>query len=295
LALVARLEERQDQSLLRRDENGVYHFPGTFRNAHDVAAVLERLGADPELAPLVEAEGAAIVNLFEATFSHHTFTGRSGTFFAYEGLGSIYWHMVSKLLLAAQENFWWARASGESPAVCRALADAYYDVRAGIGFNKEPADYGAFPTDPYSHTPKGQGAKQPGMTGQVKEEILTRLGELGVHVQAGAIRFDPALLRKAELLAEPSQFCYVGIDGRSQTIDLPAESLAFTLCQAPVIVMLGDSSAVEVFYAGGSSERILGHTLSPQVSSHLFQRDGIVACLQVTVCLPNPALSAQPS
>jgi hypothetical protein len=282
-ALVTRLEQRKDQTLLRRNENGVYHFPGSFRNAQDVAAALQRLSADPELAPLVEAEGAAIVSLFETTFSHHTFTGRSGTFFAYEGLGSIYWHMVSKLLLAAQENFWWAKAAGESPAVCRALAAAYYDVRAGIGFSKQPAIYGAFPTDPYSHTPKGQGAKQPGMTGQVKEEILTRLGELGVHVHAGTISFDPALLRKAELLAEPSQFSYLAIDGRSQTIDLPANSLAFTLCQVPIIVMLGDSSAVEVFYAGGSSERILGHVLSHQVSSHLFQRDGIVVCLRVAV------------
>jgi hypothetical protein len=87
----------------------------------------------------------------------------------------------------------------------------------------------------------------------------------------------------------------VGIDGRSQTIDLPAESLAFTLCQAPVVVTLGDSSAVEVFYAGGSSERILGLVLSQQVSGHLFRRDGIVVCLQVTVCLSNLALSAQPS
>ena len=32
--------------------------------------------------------------------------------------------------------------------------------------------------DPYSHTPGGAGAKQPGMTGQVKEEVITRLGEL---------------------------------------------------------------------------------------------------------------------
>ena len=45
-----------------------------------------------------------IISLFEKVFHHDTFTGRLGTFFAYEGLGSIYWHMVSKLLLAAQEN-----------------------------------------------------------------------------------------------------------------------------------------------------------------------------------------------
>ena len=42
--------------------------------------------------------------MFENVFHHNEFTGRSGTFFAYEGLGSIYWHMVSKLLLAVQET-----------------------------------------------------------------------------------------------------------------------------------------------------------------------------------------------
>jgi hypothetical protein len=59
-----------------------------------------------------------------------------------------------------------------------ALVDAYYDIRQGLGFKKPPAGFGAFATDPYSHTPAGRGSRQPGMTGQVKEEILTRLGEL---------------------------------------------------------------------------------------------------------------------
>ena len=28
----------------------------------------------------------------------------------------------------------------------------YYDIREGIGFNKTPEEYGAFPSDPYSGT-----------------------------------------------------------------------------------------------------------------------------------------------
>ena len=109
-------------------------------------------------------------SLFEDVFHHAEFTGRSGTFFAYEGLGSIYWHMVSKLLLAVQETI--IRTRGESST--SALMEKYADIRKGLSFNKTPDVYGAFPTDPYSHTPKGQGARQPGMTGMVKEEILTR-------------------------------------------------------------------------------------------------------------------------
>ena len=37
------------------------------------------------------------------------------------------------------------------------------------------------------------------MTGQVKEEILTRWGELGLRVRDGRVHFDPVLLDAAEL------------------------------------------------------------------------------------------------
>ena len=37
------------------------------------------------------------------------------------------------------------------------------------------------------------------MTGQVKEEILTRWGELGLRVHDGRVRFDPVLLDAEEI------------------------------------------------------------------------------------------------
>ena len=55
--------------------------------------------------------------------------------------------------------------------------------------HKSPELYGAFPTDPYSHTPAGKGAQQPGMTGQVKEDILSEVLEIGVFVKEGLIQF----------------------------------------------------------------------------------------------------------
>ena len=55
------------------------------------------------------------------------------------------------------------------------LGQLYYDIRGGLSAAKTPEEYGAFPYDPYSHTPDNSGAQQPGMTGQVKEEIITRL------------------------------------------------------------------------------------------------------------------------
>ncbi len=237
LPLVRQLDARGDRSVLLRDANGAYHFAGTFRNAQGVADALANLRRDPELTALVDSDGPRLLDLFEATFHHASFTGRSGTFFAFEGLGSIYWHMVAKLLLAVQENFWQAHDSGADATITAELAAAYYDIRAGIGFNKPPEVYGAFPTDPYSHTPKGQGAKQPGMTGQVKEEILTRFGELGVRVEKGGIVFEPVLLRAAELCSSEETFQYVDVAGAAQSLAIPAGALAFTLCQTPILLV----------------------------------------------------------
>ncbi|MCO5213233.1 MAG: hypothetical protein M9936_26325 [Caldilinea sp.] len=281
LPLVRRLVERNDRSLLVRDENGVYHFNGAFRNAQGVADALAQLRRDPELTALVDADTPRLLDLFEAIFHHASFTGRSGTFFAFEGLGSIYWHMVSKLLLAVQENFWQAHDGGADPAITAELAAAYYDIRAGIGFNKPPAVYGAFPTDPYSHTPKGQGAKQPGMTGQVKEEILTRFGELGVRVEEGAIVFEPALLRAQELFAEASTFDYVDVTGATQSLAMPAGALAFTLCQTPIVLVQGEQPAIEVAYADGRRERVAGNRLALETSRQIFARSATVKHVSV--------------
>ena len=121
----------------------------------------------------------------------------SGTMFAFEGLGCIYWHMVAKLLLAVQERVF--EAADRAAPELAALKSHYRKVRDGLGYRKDAAAYGAFPADPYSHTPGEGGAQQPGMTGQVKEEILTRWGELGLRVLAGRVQIDPVLLDEAEL------------------------------------------------------------------------------------------------
>jgi hypothetical protein len=281
--LVTALTAANDKRLLVCDQAGVYHFNGNFRNADDVARVLDELAQEPAFAPLAEAERAFMLDLFEATFDHRAFTGRSGTFYAYEGLGSIYWHMVSKLLLAAQENYQCAVETGAEGPVVAALAEAYYDIRQGLGFNKSPAEYGAFPTDPYSHTPMGSGARQPGMTGQVKEEILTRLGELGVSVQDGALRFAPSLLRGDEFLRSPGAFSYVDVAQQPRTLSLSPDSLAFTVCQTPVVYLRGDNAKVEVTLADGHTMTAPGNRLDLATSQSIFERHGRVERLHVTV------------
>jgi hypothetical protein len=283
LALVTKLVENGDATIISRDVNGVYHFNGAFRNAKDVKKVLDALAKREAYAALIERESAEILALFERAFNHAAFTGRSGTFFAYEGMGSIYWHMVSKLLLAVQEIYFHALEA--DPASAPALAEVYFDVRRGLGYHKTPDLYGAFPTDPYSHTPAGQGAKQPGMTGQVKEEILTRFGELGLFVENGIISFHPTLLNRSELTGSPATFRYIDVSGTPRELPLPVGSLAFTFCQVPVVYRTDSGSGIEIHHADGAVRQIDGQSLDAETCQHIFDRDGMVEKLVVAVSI----------
>ncbi|MBP8241526.1 MAG: hypothetical protein KAX36_04075 [Thermoflexales bacterium] len=283
LALVAALVEGGERSLFVRDEDGHIHFSGHLRNVKGVTAALEGLKRQPRYAALVEAEAAQIEALFETVFRHSEFTGRSGTFFAYEGLGSVYWHMVSKLLLAVQET---AQRARTEPAAAKLLAH-YADIRLGLSFNKTPDAYGAFPTDPYSHTPKGQGAKQPGMTGMVKEEILTRQTELGYTVVDGALTFDFLLLNRGEFVAAPAIFNYLAVDGKPAQLALKAGALAYTIAQVPVILEMSGEACIHIHFGDGTTRRVEGHALDAAASRRILERDGAVHHLVIGVA-PNP-------
>jgi hypothetical protein len=187
LPIVQTLLASQRTDLLEKQLDGTVRFACQISNRAD----LEEVGSDL---------GQAIVPLaaaYERLLGHREFTGRSGTMFAYEGLGCTYWHMVAKLLLAVQERVF--EASDDNAPELPALLAYYRRVRNGLGYKKTVAEYGAFPADPYSHTPSQGGAQQPGMTGQVKEEIITRWGELGIRFETGLIRFDPVLLDPREI------------------------------------------------------------------------------------------------
>ncbi len=271
-----------NRQLVERDVAGRVHFHATITNARDVRRILDRLAATP-VAALARRETPLVLEIFERLFDHESFTGRSGTFFGYEGLGSIYWHMVSKLLLAALETYFRALDSGAPANVLQGLADCYYDIRAGIGDCKSPENYGAFPMDPYSHTPAHAGARQPGLTGQVKEDILCRWGELGVFVEEGRICFHPRLLRRVEFLTKPARFRYLDLAGMRRSIPLPPRSLAFTYCQTPVIYRLAEKPSLVVARADGNETRCDELQLDAGTSRDIFDRTGRVGQIEVAL------------
>jgi hypothetical protein len=137
--------------------------------------------------------------------------------------------MVAKLLLAVQERVF--EAADQSAAELPALCALYRRVREGLGYRKDVAAYGAFPADPYSHTPGEGGAQQPGMTGQVKEEILARWGELGLRVRQGRVHFMPVLLDAVELP--------------------PGGALSFTWARVPYTYRRGERTALRVRVESG--------------------------------------------
>jgi len=292
---VAVVEALFDSDVYRPGQNSFMLYPDRAlpgfldKNRVDAARVeaipllQSMLAADDERIVVRDAEGCELASaygdeldaareplqeLYESVFEHKAFTGRSGTMFGFEGLGSIYWHMVSKLMLAVQENFFAAPEKGADKATRRQLGQLYYRVRNGIGFNKTPAEYGAFPTDPYS-------------------------GELGVRVSNGAVHFQPDLLRARELMAESRNTGYVDVDGNWQTISVPSNGLAFTWCQVPIVYKLDDSAPISltVVDKDGNEQTLQQLDLPAAESAELFQRSGRIR--QLTLNLHSSMLFAE--
>jgi hypothetical protein len=289
--LLVALRDAGSDGVIVRDLNGEHHFSPDFRNARDLDTALDRL-AGTVFEPLVEDHRAVTLETFEQVFHHHQFTGRSSSMYAYEGIGSVYWHMVAKLLVAVQEVLL-REAGTASQETLEGLLGLYIRVRDGLGFNKGAAEYGAFPTDPYSHTPAHAGAQQPGMTGQVKEELLTRWAELGVTVSDGCVVFTPLLLSEGEFRSEPGTLRYRNVAGEDIALEVDAGQAGLTLCQVPVVLHLSHGeSHIVVSSAEGSTERVEGLRLGAESSRDVFDRTDRV--VRLDVFMPRSQLHRAP-
>lgn len=276
------LLEKQESGtgrIIEKDIHGKIHFNGAFKNSTDLRLALEK---DSTIAYEEIDEVCAV---YEKTFNHRQFTGRSGTFYKYEGLGCIYWHMVSKLLLAVQEVYQNAYLAGEHKEILEELAGRCYEIKEGIGVHKSPREYGAFPIDPYSHTPSFAGVQQPGMTGQVKEDIISRFSELGVQLIDGEINFRPTLLKVSEFTETKTTWRFITRDGY-RDIELPARSLGFSLCGMPVIYTRAEKIGIQVELSDGRYQYSQSVRLSKELSQSIFKRESKVVMLTVAVDIP---------
>ncbi|HEY5650611.1 MAG TPA: hypothetical protein VIW46_04120, partial [Acidimicrobiia bacterium] len=275
--LLRTLLDHGERSVVIVDDAGRFRFNPDFANRRDLEAALDVLERDRAWSDLVGEHRVATLEAYEQVFGHHGYTGRSGSMYGYEGIGSIYWHMVAKLLVAVQGSVLDAVEHGAPDETTGRLIDGYWRIRSGLGFNKTAEEFGAMPLDPYSHTPAHSGAQQPGMTGLVKEELLTRPLEVGVRVEGGEICFDPILLRDEELLATAETWPVYDLELEQYEIDLPERSLGMTVCQVPVVLTVSAGEPrVEVLFADGESREVPGMRLDAEISAKVFARSGEV-------------------
>ena len=282
--LIEALLERCDVSIVRPAAagGGMLRFAPGMRS---VSSLREALGSLPEeLQPLVSAHGQHLAELYEESFQHASFTGRSGSFFGYEGLGCTYWHMVSKLVLAVQESLLRAADGDAAPEIVEGLKEHYRAIRAGIGSGRSPVEYGAFPSEPYSHSPADGRVRQPGMTGQVKEDLLTRLAEVGLRFRGGRISFDGTCVADLEFCEEPTTLPLPD----SSPVAIPKDALGVTHCGVPVVLYRAglpgsnDGSLGRVTFASGESRSFdpaVG--IDTETSAEIFRRTDSVVRVEV--------------
>ncbi|OIP85247.1 MAG: hypothetical protein AUK44_00285 [Porphyromonadaceae bacterium CG2_30_38_12] len=261
-SLLHKLVLAGNSDIVKQDIHGNFHFNANFNNAAFLLRALQTLKVDG-IVEVNDNDINSILNIYEQVFDHQSFTGRSGTFYKYEGLGCIYWHMVSKLLLAISENIQWAIGQSADKLVVEGLQVHYDAVKAGIGAHKSPADYGAFPFDPYSHTPTMAGVQQPGMTGQVKEDIISRFAELGISITNGCLRVDPFRLKKTDFLQPNNTYLFPYIK--------------FTYCSIPFVYQQDGKKGIEVIYANTSSEITTYYSLNVIQSNQIFNRSADIS------------------
>jgi len=279
-ALLKTLIADNNTQVIQKDSAGTYHFNGNFTNVDCLKNALSELPARYDI--LVSNEEEDLLHAFEDLFDHKSFTGRSGTFFGFEGLGSIYWHMVSKLALAVQEVLWESIHKQSDNKVTESLRKHYYAVVDGIGAHKTPKAYGAFPTDPYSHTPASRGAQQPGMTGQVKEDILCRWGEFGVYAKGGKLFFNSTIIRTEEYLEEDKEFVFYDVNNKKQILTIPKHALCFTYCQVPIVYHnQSNANGVELVLSNGELKKIDQYHLDSDDAANLFSRNGKISQIHI--------------
>ncbi len=237
------------EGIIYSDCNGKLHFVSDIISRDALILRCEANGLSQEMTKKLEDE-------FERIFSHKKFTGRSGVIYKFEGIGCVYWHQNAKFTLAVLETA--QRAAQKGEAIEKIYA-AYNKLLEGFIYRKSPAECKALPLEPYSHTSYNKKSEQPGMTGQVKESIIMRRGELGVIVESGEIIFEPKFIRDDEFEGCDEinfscyglPFSYKKTGNRSVTIEKDGEKLTLNDLKIPT------KESEEIFKRNGEVKAVL--------------------------------------
>jgi hypothetical protein len=110
------------------------------------------------------------------------------------------------------------------------------------------------------------------MTGQVKEDFIARMGEMGVQVENGELAFVPQLICRTEFLTDSKTFHYFDVQASPRALDLEPGTLAFTYCQIPVVAHRSGPRHIRVTFADGAAQLVDGLKLDAATSAAVFER-----------------------
>ena len=82
---------------------------------------------------------------------------------------------------------------------------------------------------------------------------------------------------------EEKSFKYVNLDNEINYIELDKHSLAFTVCQVPVIYNLSDKENIRISYINNSEKTIEGHELDIENSESIFNRTNLIKAVYVSI------------
>ena len=87
----------------------------------------------------------------------------------------------------------------------------------------------------------------------------------------------------AEFLQKETKATFILADGSLKNIVLEPDSLAFTVCQVPVIYKIATSNKIEVYYANGKHDAFHTLELNDETSRKIYQRSGEIIHVKVFI------------
>ena len=100
--------------------------------------------------------------------------------------------------------------------------------------------------------------------------------------QPTPVRLLSTLHCKSNFLSDSAVFNYIGTDGESREFSLDTGSLAFTICQTPVVYKLAEKDDVTVSYVNGETVCFDTLVLNDAISSALFKRTAEISRIEVS-------------
>ncbi len=238
------------ENVVIKDVDGKLHFSPEINCEQELKNRLENVS---------EPIKSALLEEYENQFSHKKFNGRSEVMYKFEGIGCVYWHQNAKFLLAILETAQKAKEKGEDITEIYKL---YNDLLQGFIYRKSPEECSAIPIEPYSHTSFSGKSEQPGMTGQVKESVLMRRGELGIKVKNGEISFEPEFVREDEF-------------GDSD--------ITFTVCSIPVKYVKSDKKQMIIKLNDDTTITQDVFTIDANLSYDIFARNSNISAIELYI------------